>query len=76
VQQGVPDLTVVQLCGRGIGAVGHATLGIDAEVGVHSEIPVVALDHRRHLGEEQFPKCLRHRIAKAGKRGLRVEHPA
>ena len=46
VQQFVPDLTVVQLGRRCLQTVGHAAVGIDADVGFHAEIPVVALLRR------------------------------
>ena len=62
MQQLVPDLTVVQLGGRGLKAVGHAGVGIYANVGFplpgsgllanherRAEIPVVALLRGRHL---------------------------
>lgn len=64
MQQRVPDLAVVQLGGRCLEAVGHAAVGIDADVRVRreidppdqflilltAEIPVVALPGGRHLG--------------------------
>jgi len=50
VQQLVPDLAVVQFGHRGFQTVGHTAVGIDANVGLHAEIPVVALLRGRHLG--------------------------
>ena len=64
MQERVPNLAVVQLCGRGLQAVGHAAIRIDANVRVRreidppdqflirltAEIPVVALLGGRHLG--------------------------
>ncbi len=41
MQQRVPDLAVVQFGRRGLEAVGHAAVHIHADVGFHSEIPVV-----------------------------------
>ena len=43
MEQLIPDLTVVQLGGRGLEAVGHAALGIYTDVGFHAEVPVIAL---------------------------------
>src|SRR5690606_27222001 len=43
VQKRIPDLTVVDPRRRGIKAVGHAAVGIDADVRLHAEIPLVAL---------------------------------
>ena len=59
VQQFVPNLTVVKFGGRGIEAVHHAAVGIDADVGFHSEIPVVALLGGRHLGVARARLVLR-----------------
>ena len=51
MQQRVPDLAVVQPGGRGgLETVVHAAVGIDANVGFHSEIPVVSLLRRRQFG--------------------------
>ena len=63
MRQVVPDLAVRcpavecvafdergQLGGRGLEAVDHAAVRVDANVGFHAEEPVVALLGGRHLG--------------------------
>jgi hypothetical protein len=59
VQEVVPDLAVVDLCRRRLQAVHvvpgarlrrDTAAGIHADMGLHPEIPVVALLRRRHLG--------------------------
>src|SRR5690606_5589503 len=45
----VPDLAVGDLGGRGLEAVGHAALGIDAYMCLPPEVPRVALLRGRHL---------------------------
>ncbi len=50
MQQRIPDLAVVQLGRRGLKAMCHAALGACANVGFHTEEPVIALFRGRHFG--------------------------
>ena len=54
MQQRIRDLAVVQLGRRGLKAMCHAALGACANVGFHTEEPVISLLRGRHLGISRF----------------------